>query len=410
MNEEKIGTKIYRMNEINNMLCNRNISKYAKVDSNTIQNYKLKDKDILFNRTNSLKFVGRTGIFRRFSNDDIVFASYLVRIRPKTETVTPEYLTAFLNTKYGVTDIKRRARISINQSNVNPEELKRVEIPLLSRELQERITFLFDRAFKLLQESEIKYNEAQNLLLSELGLTNWNPKHQLSFVGRYSDTEKAKRIDAEYFQPKYEEIINRIKNYQNGWDRLGNLVTLKDNNFKPKDKEQYQYIELANISGNGEIVDCMNEEGQDLPTRARRKVKTGDVIASSIEGSLSSIALIEKEYNQALCSTGFHVINSEYFNPATLIVLLKSKVGQLQLKKACSGTILTAINKDEFRKIVLPKVIEAKQLEIQQKITESFNLRKQSKHLLEYAKKALEMAIEQSEIMAIDWLKNKLSK
>ena len=43
-------------------------------------------------------------------------------------------MTAFLNTKYGMLDVKRRARISINQSNVNAEELKRVEIPLVSGE------------------------------------------------------------------------------------------------------------------------------------------------------------------------------------------------------------------------------------------------------------------------------------
>ena len=59
----------------------------------------------------------------------------------------------------------------------------------------------------------------------------------------------------------------------------------------------------------------------------------GDVIVSSIEGSLDSIALIRGEYDQALCSTGFHVVNSQTFNSETLLVLLKSIVGQLQLKK-----------------------------------------------------------------------------
>jgi hypothetical protein len=86
------------------------------------------------------------------------------------------------------------------------------------------------------------------------------------------------------------------------------------------------------------------------------------------------------------------------------MVLLKSMLGQLQLKKGCSGTILTAINKDEFNKLVLPKVDEVVQSQIQQKVAESFNLRKQSKHLLECAKRAAEIAIEQNEDMAIKWL------
>jgi type I restriction enzyme, S subunit len=114
--------------------------------------------------------------------------------------------------------------------------------------------------------------------------------------------------------------------------------------------------------------------------------------------------LIDNEYNQALCSTGFHVISSKTINPETLLVLLKSIIGQMQLKKGCSGTILTAINKDEFRKVVVPILPQEIQEEIRQKITESFALRRQSKHLLECAKRAVEIAIEQDEQAAIDWL------
>jgi hypothetical protein len=47
---------------------------------------------------------------------------------------------------------------------------------------------------------------------------------------------------------------------------------------------------------------------------------------------------------------------------------------------------------------------EDKESQVQQKITESFNLRKQSKHLLECAKRAVEIAIEQNEDSAINWL------
>lgn len=409
MNEEGNGTRIYRMNEISNMMCNRTILKHALISEEEVTAYVLHDKDVLFNRTNSQTFVGRTGIFRKFSNEPLVFASYLVRLVTNPDKVTPEYLTAFLNTRYGSLDVKRRARISINQSNVNAEELKRVEIPLFSLQFQTQITVAFNSAYNLVQESESVYEKASSILLSELGLTNWQRKHQLSFVKDYSDTKQARRMDAEYFQPKYEEIIKVIQTYPGGWDTMNNLVGLKDKNFKPEDKQRYDYIELANISSNGGVVGCMTGDGQDLPTRARRKVSAGDVIVSSIEGSLSSIALIEEAYDQALCSTGFHVVAPETLNSETLLVLLKSIVGQLQLKKGCSGTILTAINRDEFQKIILPKVSEKIQTQIQRKIAESFALRRQSKHLLDCAKRAVELAIEQNEQAATDWLEDQIS-
>ena len=120
------------------------------------------------------------------------------------------------------------------------------------------------------------------------------------------------------------EIIKVIKAYKGGWGTLGNLVNVKDRNLKPEEEKEYKYIELSNIGDNGEINGCMTEKGQDLPSRARREVATGDVIVSSIEGSLSSIALVEEDYNKALCSTGFHVINSTELNTGTLLIFLKT--------------------------------------------------------------------------------------
>ena len=270
--------------------------------------------------------------------------------------------------------------------------------------MQQKVTQAFDAAFDLTQASATEYDQAQNILLAELGLTNWQPEHRLSFVKNFSDTQQAGRVDADYFQPKYDKVVAAIKNYPRRWDTLGSLTRLNDKGFNPEDKTEYKYIELANIAGNGEITGCMIEQGLDLPSRARRKVAAGDVIVSSIEGSLSSIALVYEEFDQALCSTGFYVINSQAFNSETLLILLKSIAVQPQLKKGCNGTILAAINKVEFSNLVLPMISEETQAQIQQRVAESFNLRKQSKHLLDCSKRAIEIAIEQDEQTAIDWL------
>ena len=239
---------------------------------------------------------------------------------------------------------------------------------------------------------------------------NWKPSHRLTFIKNYSDTAEAERIDAEYYQPKYEEIIKVIKGYKGGWGMLGDLVKLRDKNYKPNEDQSYKYIELANIGSNGEITDHSEGKGKDLPGRARRKVVRGDVIVSSIEGSLESISIIEKDYNEALCSNGFHVIYSKELNSETLLILLKGIAGQLQLRKGCAGTILTAINKDGLKKIISPTLPSRLQTQIQQKVTESFALRKRAKRLLEIAKQGVEMAIEKDEKTAMDWMKDEESK
>ena len=326
-------------------------------------------------------------------------------VKMTVRNIAPYFLSTFLNCKYGYSQSTRHV-VGITRPALDYSAIKSFLIPDLDRKFQETIASYCSQAEVSRADSKQRYSEVQTLLLAELGLADWQPKQQLHFVKNFSDTQRAERIDADYFQPKYDEIVNAIKSYSGGWDTLRNQVGIKDTNFNPDAETEYTYIELANIGSNGKITDYMVEQGKNLSTRARRKVAAEDVIVSSIEGSLESIALITEEYDNALCSTGFYVIQSDVINSKVLLVLLKSIVGQLQLKKGCSGTILTAINKDEFSKIAVPKIKEEKQSEIEQKVDESFNLRKHAKDLLEHAKRAVEIAIEQDEQAAIDWLES----
>ena len=336
------------------------------------------------------------------------FRRELTRLEIKDRAIlNPYYLATFFNTYFG-----RQQALRFSSGTTRDRVLlinqRKMLIPLLVQPFQQIICELCKQAYSKIGTSKTTYNQAQTLLLFELGLLNWKPEHHLSFIKNYSDSQQAERSDAEYFQPKYDELVVAIKSYVGGLDTLANLLNIKDKNFTPKEKIQYKYIELANIGGNGEITGCTTAERQELPTRARRKVNESDVIVSSIEGSLSSIAFIPDEYDGALCSTGFYVVDSDAINSETLLVLLKTFVGQEQLKKGCSGTILTAINKDELGKIMLPIIDDNIQEEIQQKIIESSNLRKQSKHLLECAKRAVEIAIEEDEETAEKWLKEEM--
>lgn len=147
-----------------------------------------------------------------------------------------------------------------------------------------------------------------------------------------------------------------------------------------------------------------------MPTRARRKVNAGDVIVSTIEGSLSSIALITDDLDNTLCSTGFFVVNSDKINSEALFILLKSSIGQLQLKKGCSGTILTAIGDDEFKRIILPDLSMNVQADIKKKIIGMYEARDLSKRLLGIAKYGVEMAIEKNEKEAGTWINSELKK
>lgn len=323
--------------------------------------------------------------------------------------ILPEYLFAFLLSKYGKSQINRE-KVGTAQPKLAIVRIRKFKTPITEVVFQKFIKIIIDKAYELKENSLKNYSNAENLLLSALEILNWQPKHELSYVKKFSDVNSANRYDAEYFQPKYDKIVEKIKLYPNGWDTFEHLVNTKNKNIIPKDNVKCKYIELSNISNNGEITGFTLDIGKNLPTRARRLVKTDDLIISSIEGSLDSITLITKEYDNSFCSNGFYVVNSNFYNSETLLCLLKTIIGQLQLKKGCSGTILTAISKEELNNIILPKIKQETQMQIKENIQNMYQLKFKSKQLLEIAKRGVEIAIEENEEVATNWINGQLSK
>lgn len=94
-------------------------------------------------------------------------------------------------------------------------------------------------------------------------------------------------------------------------------------------------------------------------------------------------------------------VNNEYLTLALNSILTKE-----QVNRDGGGSVILHWRPDQVKGTVLPIPSEEKQTQIQQKVIESFNLRKQSKHLLECAKRTVEIAIEKDEQTAITWLEN----
>jgi hypothetical protein len=91
-------------------------------------------------------------------------------------------------------------------------------------------------------------------------------------------------------------------------------------------------------------------------------------------------------------------------NSETLLVLFKSAPVQAMLKRRCSGTILTAINRNAFDTMPLPIIDDDTQMTIATYVQRAFALRRECEHLLDAAIQAIEFAIEVGENDAISWL------
>ena len=396
MIEEPKGYPIFRMDDIKDCFLMDDEVKYIEISEPIFEQFKLEVNDILFNRVNAEEFVGRTGIFKL--KGDYVFASYLIRLRVKPNCeILPDYLNIFLNTKYGKKQIRRYSRRAVNQANVNAEELKNFKIYVLPLNIQKEISQISDEAWSKIELSKSLYAQAENLLLEELGLKGFKPKYELSYTANLSQAFSVHRVDAEYFQPAYDEIIEKIRGYPNGYVPLLEYVENIRPNFDPTKypDKTFSYVELADIDSSIGIIHSVSEvKGDEAPSRARRILRQNDVIVSSVEGSLEKVALVDEEHEGSLASTGFFQFRPTKILPQVLLVLSKSVVLQAQLKKECAGTILTAVPSESLKRIIIPILPPETQQKIAELIKQSHEARRKVKELLEEAKRKVEEAIE----------------
>ena len=315
----------------------------------------------------------------------------------RNPVLNPWYLLTYLSCSIGHGLIRRGQR-GAAQPGINLSDIETVLVPIVSDIFQKKVEAVIKHCQSLLAKSLEVYNSAEKLLFADLGMTGFSPNEESINVIKFNDSFCfTGRLDSEYYQPKYEEYLKYIIGYPNGWQLLESVCRLKDDNFTPVDSTAYKYIELSDVDNAGCITALVETEGRGLPSRARRRVEARDVLISSVEGSLASCGIVPEELSGALCSTGFYIINSEYINPETLLVLFKSPLLQNLLKQRCSGTILTAINKSEFQNLPIPMISSVTQLQLAALVQESIALRVESERLLEVAKCAVEIAIDQDE-------------
>ncbi len=322
--------------------------------------------------------------------------------------IESEYLVVFLNSKFGFYQMERWFTGNV-QMHLNLLDSRTIIIPIPSKTLQNTIKSLFFNVIWLKKQSVIEFDNAQNLLLLELGLDDWQPKHRLTFVKNYSDAKRAERIDAEYFQPKYEEIVHAIGSYGGGWDRLGNLVTIKkcvEVGSKEYLNEGIPFVRVSNLSP----FEITEEKyiSEDLYAEIMQHQPEQGEILFSKDGTPGIAHYLSEQPRKMIPSGGILRLKSktDKLNNEYLTMVLNSILTKQQVNRDVGGSVILHWRPDQVQETVIPILPKEKQDQIQQKVTESFNLRKQSKHLLECAKQAVEMAIEQDEQTAIDWLKD----
>ena len=115
-----------------------------------IEQYSLKKDDLLFNRTNSSEWVGKTAIYKE--EQPAIYAGYLIRIRPIG--FSSDFLNAVMNSSYYRNWCYNVKKDAVNQSNINAQKLSQLMIPIPPLEEQGRIVIEIERWLSLIGQIE----------------------------------------------------------------------------------------------------------------------------------------------------------------------------------------------------------------------------------------------------------------
>lgn len=147
------GLPILRIPNVIGGVVNTGDLKYVQLPAAEAERLRLRAGDILIVRSNgNPEYVGRCAPLPIWIEKTTwVYASYLIRLRPKTDAIRPEYLSAFLNSPYGRAAMRNTIRTTAGQSNLNTESLSKIRVPLPSKATQSFFTKLWEEVNEVTQ-------------------------------------------------------------------------------------------------------------------------------------------------------------------------------------------------------------------------------------------------------------------
>jgi type I restriction enzyme M protein len=326
--------------------------------------------------------------------------------------ISPQFLFAYLTTKHAFNNIERQKNGGVQQ-RINLDVLGKIEIPLLSKVFQNEIEKIVILSQETRKSSKNIYSQAENLLLNALGMADFSPSTEKVNIKLFKDSFIATgRLDAEYYQPKYEEIMAHIT--AQAHNKLSELVIIQKSvetgsEAYTEDEDGLPYLRVADYNKFG-ITEPQKRLSTAFITENYKKLKdlkpNAGTILFSKDGSVGEAYCLREDANFITSGAVLHLTirNKKTVLPEYLTLALNSTLIKMQSERDAGGSIILHWRISEIENVIVPIVDIAIQTKIADLIRQSFTLKAQSEALLTTAKRAVELAIETNEQTALDFI------
>ena len=137
--------------------------------------------------------------------------------------------------------------------------------------------------------------------------------------------------------------------------RLKYLASINDDALAEDTDPDFEmeYIDIGNVDSSGRISELASYRFEDAPSRARRRVRDGDVIISTVRTYLQAITQIQEPPENLVASTGFAVVRprQDLFDARYCRFALREPTFLAEVEKRSVGVSYPAINATDLADI-----------------------------------------------------------
>lgn len=267
----------------------------------------------------------------------------LIISRFKKESYDPKYFSYYLNSQQGRLRLKE-LETGTTMKHINVGDLLHFEVPFpKAKQEQTAIANALSDVYALISEQEKLIAKKQAVKTATMQQLFTGRTRLPQFALREDGTSKGAKQTELGEIPEDWEVVNIGELGQLDPENLGSTTSLD---------YEFNYVSLEQIE-RGILLGTTKTIFRNAPSRARRVLKKGDILVSTVRPNLMSHYFIQHEVNYLICSTGFSVIRffEEKLCPGYLYQHLFSSVINNQIEMLISGSNYPAINSGDVKQL-----------------------------------------------------------
>ena len=159
--------------------------------------------------------------------------------------------------------------------------------------------------------------------------------------------------------------------------KLGDLCVVSDGQLKEESDTIIDYIDISSVDNiSKKVTGFKTMTFGDAPSRARKRVKKGSILVSTVRPNLNAVAILEEETpNVSVASTGFCILDcKENVDERFVFDFCKSQSFIDEMVTQATGASYPAVSDKIVRSALVPAYTYEEQCEISKVLDTVFNI------------------------------------